>query len=298
MGMLGGQVALVTGGGRGIGRSIVRELAAQGAAVVIDDVYHDADGISAAQALADEIEAAGGAALALQEDVTCAEGANAMVAAAVRQFGRLDILVTSAGNTAPKIGLVEITDDHWDAVVRLHLRGHFLSCRAALPHMLARNSGRILTVGSRGAFFQVPDSKRAAKSTRKQSPLAYATVKAGILGFTTNLAIELWDTGITVNCLLPSATTTTFPETTPRMVGGVPAAQSLDPDDLAPAAIFLCTPEAADISGRLMYAAGGDVVFYGNPLDIRGARMIRKKGRWAVEELAGVVPSLLGADAA
>jgi 3-oxoacyl-[acyl-carrier protein] reductase len=293
MGSLKGQVALVTGGGRGLGRSIALALAAEGAAVAIDDLYRDAAGVGAAAQVAAEIEKAGGTALALYEDGTSAEGARAMVAAVVERFGRLDILVNSAGNFA-RAPLTELTEQQWDSVMNLHMKGHFLSCKMALPQMLKQNSGRILTVASRGAFFQVPASKRVQKDVRKPSGVAYAAAKAGILGFTTTLAVELWDTGVNVNCLLPSATTQLFPDTKPRMVGGVPAAESLDADDVAPAAVYLCSPEAANISGKIMYAAGGDVVFYGDQLDIRGSRMVRKHGRWTQAELARVVPSLLG----
>jgi len=293
MGYLTGQVALVTGGGRGVGRGIARALAAEGAAVAIDDVYRDESGVGAAEATAREIEAAGGKALALYEDVTSADGARAMVDATVKQFGRIDILVTCAGN-AVRGPLHELTEQQWDSVINLHVRGHFLSCKMALPYMLKQNSGRILTVGSRGAFFQVPASKRDSRDVRKPPSTAYSAAKAAIMGLTTTLAVELWETGITVNCLMPSATTQLFPESKPRMVGGVPASESLDPDDIAPAAVYLCTPQAGDISGKFMYASGGDVLFYGDQLDARGSRMIRKHGRWTIDELANVVPSLLG----
>lgn len=278
MNSLKGKVALVTGGGRGLGYSIARALAAQGAQVAIDDLYVDQNGVGAAQTAADSIEKSGGSALALQEDVTSEAGAQAMVEATVERYGRVDILVNSAGNFA-RAPIQDLSVKEWDSVMNLHLKGHFLSCKMAVPHMLKQNSGSILTVASRGAFFQVPPDKRFQKDVRRPSGIAYAAAKAGIIGFTTTLAVELWATGINVNCLLPSATTSLFPETTPRMVGGVPAAQSLDPDDVAPSAVFLCSPEAADISGKIMYAAGGDLVFYGNPLDMSGSKMLRKNGR-------------------
>ncbi|WP_168226774.1 SDR family NAD(P)-dependent oxidoreductase [Rhodoferax sediminis] len=288
-----GQVALITGGGRGVGRSIALTLAAKGVSVVIDDLFRDAGGVSAAETVVKEIEQAGGAGLALEEDVSSEEGTRRMVEATVGRFGRLDILIMCAGNNVRGL-LHELTVEQWDSVIASHLRGHFLCCKAALPQMLKQNSGRILTVASRGAFFQVPDSKRVPRSSRKPPSTAYSAAKAAILGLTTTLAVELWDTGINVNCLMPSATTQLFPETTPRMVGGVPATESMNPDDVAPAAVYLCSPEAADISGELMYAAGGDMVFYGDQLDVRGSRMVRKHGRWTQEELQSVVPAILG----
>ncbi|WP_051165809.1 SDR family NAD(P)-dependent oxidoreductase [Amycolatopsis orientalis] len=293
MGSLNGQVALVTGGGRGLGRSVSRALAAEGAAVAIDDIYRDEAGVSAAEATADEIETTGGQALALAEDVTTSAGAEAMVSRTVEKFGRLDILVNCAGNMV-RGPLQELTEQQWDSLINLHLKGHFLSCRAALPHLLAQNSGRIVTVASRGAFFQVPANKREPRDQRQPPSTPYSAAKAGIMGLTTTLAVELWDTGITVNCLLPSATTQLFPESKPRMVGGVPASTSLDPDDVAPSVVFLCGPDAEDISGRIVYASGGDLILYGDQLDLRGSRMIRKQGRWTPEELAAVVPPMLG----
>ncbi|MDF3311474.1 SDR family NAD(P)-dependent oxidoreductase [Rhodococcus sp. T2V] len=294
MPILDGQVALVTGGGRGLGRSIAHAFAAHGAVVAIDDVYRDENGVAAAGATANEIEAAGGKALALFEDVTTGDGARAMVEATVERFGRLDILVTCAGNVTRGL-LHELTEQQWDSLINLHLRGHFLSCKMALPHMLEQNSGRIITVGSRGAFFQVPASKKISRDIRKPPSTAYSAAKAGILGMSTTLAVELWETGITVNCLLPSATTQLFPETGARMVGGVPASASLDPDDIAPTVVYLASPDAADISGKIVYSSGGDLIFYGDQLDVRGSRMIRKLGRWTPEELQEIVPSMVGA---
>jgi 3-oxoacyl-[acyl-carrier protein] reductase len=293
MGSLTGQVALVTGGGRGLGRSIAQALAAEGAAVAIVDLFREKTGQGAAEETAVDIERAGGTALPLCHDVASADGARDMVNAVVERFGRVDILVTCAGNSI-RSSLTDLTEQQWDSVISLHLKGHFLSCKMVLPHMLEQNSGRILTVASRGAFFQVPRSKREQRDIRKPSGVAYAAAKAGIMGLTMTLAVELWDAGINVNCLLPSATTQLFPDPKPRMVGGVPASNFLYPDDVAPAAVYLCSPDAADISGRFMYASGGDIVFYGEQLDIRGSRMVRKFGRWTQPELAETVPSLLG----
>lgn len=293
MGSLKGQVAVVTGGGRGLGRSIARALAAEGAAVAIDDVYRDAAGVSAADSTASEIEKAGGAALALSEDVASADGTRAMADAVVKRFGRIDALVTCAGNFI-NVPLSEFTEQQWDSVINLHVKGHYHCCKAVLPQMLKQNSGRILTVGSRAAFFHLPESKRTPLGERKPSGTAYAAAKAGIIGFTTVLAAELWHAGINVNCLVPSATTQLFPGTKPRGTGGVPPSASLDPDDVAPAAVYLCSPESADLSGKTVYASGGDVIVFGDLLDGRGSRMIRKNGRWTQPELAQVLPSLLG----
>jgi NAD(P)-dependent dehydrogenase (short-subunit alcohol dehydrogenase family) len=294
MGLLDGQVALVTGGGRGLGREISLALAAEGAVVSIDDIHRDENGVSAAEQTVADIEAAGGRGLALHENVTTSEGAEAMVEQTVSAFGRLDILVMCAGNMV-RGNLEDLTEEQWDSLMGLHLKGHFLACKYAIPHMKKQDSGSIVTVSSRGAFFQVPGSKTDAKDLRQPPSTAYSAAKAGIMGLTTTLAVELWTTGIRVNSLLPSATTQLFPESKPRMVGGVPASQSLDPADVAPTVVFLCSPQASAISGKFVYASGGDVIVYGDQLDVRGSRMVRKQGRWDPVELGEVVPALLGA---
>lgn len=292
-GSLAGQVALITGGGRGLGRSMALALAAEGAAIAIDDIYRDDAGVAAADTTVAEIEAAGGRGLALFEDVCTLAGSEQMVKSTVAQFGRLDILINCAGNNVRGLAH-ELTEDQWDSVIRLHLKGHFLSCRAALGVMLEQDSGRIITIASRGSIYQVPASKGVSRGSRRPASTAYAAAKAGIMGLSTTLALEVWESGITVNCLLPSATTQLFPETKPRMVGGVPASATMDPDFVAPTVVFLCGPAAADISGRLFYASGGDVLIYGAPLDTAGSRMVRKIGKWSPDELADVIPPLLG----
>ncbi|SDG81829.1 SDR family NAD(P)-dependent oxidoreductase [Microbacterium pygmaeum] len=293
MGLLDGQVALITGGGRGLGRAISLALAAEGASVAIDDIFRDENGVSVADEVVAEIEAIGARGLALRENVTTSEGASAMVAQTVEKFGRLDILVMCAGNMV-RGKLEDLTEEQWDGLMSLHVKGHFLACKYAIPQMKKQNSGSIITVSSRGAFFQVPASKTETKDLRQPPSTVYSAAKAAIMGLTTTLAVELWETGIRVNSLLPSATTQLFPESKPRMVGGVPPSESLDPADVAPAVVFLSTPAAKNISGKFVYASGGDIIVYGDQLDVRGSRMVRKHGRWDAAELADVLPSLLG----
>lgn len=294
MGNLDGQVALVTGGGRGLGRAIALEFASQGAAVAIDDVFRDENGVSAAEQVAAEIIEAGGRALALHEDVTTGEGASSMIEQVVEKFGGLNSLVCCAGNVVQG-PFDSLTEEQWDSVIRLHLRGHFLSAKYAIPHLKKQETASILTLGSRGAFYQLPRNKREPfQNHRKPQSAAYSTAKAGVLGFTTTLALELWDTGVNVNSLIPSAQTQLFPESKPRSVGGVPPSRSLDPADIAPVAVFLCSPEGNDISGKFVYSSGGDIILYGEQLSLDGSRMLRKDGRWVQEELADSVRPLVG----
>jgi len=289
------QVALVIGGGRGIGRALSHELAAQGAAVVVDDLYKDENG-SASELVAEEIRKAGGRALALNLDCTTAEGGEEMVACTIAEFGKLDILIPCAGNF-PKGALHEVGDDAWDLTQRLHVRGTYIPVRAALPHMRERNYGRILMIASRGAFMQMPPSKEVPRdegAIRAGQNVAYSAAKAALLGFANSLAFETWETGITVNALIPSATTQLFPGTAPRKVGGIPVSISLDPSYIAPTVAFLCSPAAGNLSGKIVYASGGDVLVFSDPLNLAGSRMLRKDGRWTHEELENSLLPLLG----
>lgn len=292
MGILQGKVAIVTGGGRGLGRAIALELAAEGASVVVDDIFSTQDGKLAVDEVARTIEAAGGRAMGLTEDVTTTAGAQAMADKTVERFGRIDILVCCAGNTAPG-RLMDLEESRWDSVMNLHLKGHFLASKHVLPYMLTQDSGRIITCSSRGSFPALPTSRRGETEERVVPPsVPYATAKAGILGFTAALALELWDTGINVNALLPSATTQLFPGTGPRKVGSVPPPKSLDPEDVAPSVAYLCGPGGDEVSGRFLYAGGGDVVVYPPQLTMDGTRMIRRDGRWPQSELDELLPAL------
>lgn len=296
-GRLDGRVAVVTGGGRGIGRATALALADAGAAVVVDDLYVDDSG-AAADLVVEEVIAAGGRALAQREDVTSAAGAESMVAAAVSEFGRLDILVNCAGNVV-KSDLVDLSEAQWDSVIDLHLKGHFLACRAAVPAMIANGYGRIVNIGSRGAFWDVPDNKGVPRrDARKPSSAAYAAAKAGIMALSTTLALELWETGVNVNCLLPSANTTLFPGTTPNPVGGIPPASSMEPEYIAPLVVYLAGELSALVSGRFFYASGGDICLYSQPFQLPGGgSLVRTPGRWEPTEIASVLSGMLGVPA-
>lgn len=295
---LDGRVALVTGGGRGIGRGIALALAKAGAAVVIDDLFVDDQGVVAAQAVVGEIVATGGRGLALREDVTSADGAQAMVEAAVAEFGSLDILVNCAGNVV-KADIVDLTEQQWDSVIDLHLKGHFLMCRAAARVMLGNGWGRIINVGSRGAFWDVPDNKRIPRpDARKPSSVAYAAAKAGIMALSTTLALETWETGVNVNCLLPSANTQLFPGTKPNPTGGMPPASSMDPEYVAPLIVYLSGDLSKDVSGRFFYASGGDICLYSQPFHLPGGgSLVRTAELWEPLEIAGVLSGMLGVPA-
>ena len=288
---LAGKVVVVTGGGRGIGRSVALEVAREGADVVISDVFRDEAGNAAAESVASEIKSLGRGAVALTGDVSTEAGGDATVQAALDEFGRIDMLVNCAGNNV-RAPFVDLTEEQWDSVMNAHVKGHFFCCRAAARAMITQgDGGRIVTVASRGAFYAPPKSGEP----HRYPCVAYSAAKAAILGMTQTLALELAEHRITVNALLPSADTQLFPGKGSRGSGGVPESLSLDPAYIAPFVAFLGTDAAADITGRFVYVSGGDVCFFPRPLQLAGAYFVRKPGKWTVDELRAAIPPIAAA---
>jgi NAD(P)-dependent dehydrogenase (short-subunit alcohol dehydrogenase family) len=253
MGLLNGKVAAITGAGGGIGRAHALLFAAEGAHVVVNDLGGTRDGEGGGPAMADrvvdEIRAAGGHAVADHGDVSEPDGAAALVRRAVDSFGKLDILVNNAGILRDKT-LRKMTVEQWDAVIKVHLRGSFLCTSAAVEHMAERGQGgRIVNTtsvsGLMGNFGQAN----------------YAAAKAGIYGLTMTAAIELKKHRITVNALAPVALTR-MTEDLPMMVAMPNATELLSPAFVAPAALFLASELAADITGAVLAVEGKRMYVY------------------------------------
>jgi 3-oxoacyl-[acyl-carrier protein] reductase len=240
-----GQVALITGGARGIGAATAARLAAEGADVLVADFDFDAAQKTAA--------AIGGR--AVQCDVTSREQVEAAVAEAAAPTGRLDILVTCAGIIRDNL-LHKMTDDDWDAVINTHLRGTFLSVQAAQKLMVAQKSGSMVLISSTSAL-----------GNRGQAN--YSAAKAGLQGMTKTLAIELGPFGITANCVAPGFIATAMTEQTAARMGvpfeeftaavaaQTPVRRVGEPDDIAGVIAFLCSADASYVSGQVIYVRGG-----------------------------------------
>jgi NAD(P)-dependent dehydrogenase (short-subunit alcohol dehydrogenase family) len=282
MNQLDERVALVTGGGRGLGRGIALELVRRGAKVMVNDVYRDDAGNSAADGVVAEIGATGGEGAANYDSVASFDAGARIVRSVVDRFGKIDILVNCAGNAAFS-SVLDIEEPEWDAITAVHLTGHAACITAASAQMIGQSSpGRIITISSRGAFFSFG--------------VAYAAAKAGIMGLTASASVELRPHGITVNCVLPSATTQLFPtDASTRTLGGMPASLDMDPECVAPTVAFLCSDAAQEVTGRYIYASGGDLTIYTHPLLLQDSNLfVRKMGRWHLEELEDALPPLLG----
>ena len=244
MGKLDGKVALVTGAGGGLGRSHALLLAQQGAAVVVNDLGGARDGSGSGASMADgvveEIKAAGGQAVANYGSVTDPDAARGMVQSAVEGFGKLDIVINNAGILHDK-SFKNMTDEMWDIVIDVHLRGTYLVTKAAWDQMITQGSGgRIIntssTSGLIGNFGQAN----------------YGAAKAGIAGLTRVLALEGVKYGITVNTLAPAAWSRMTEDVMPEGVE-----ERFAPEKVSPAVVWLCTEEAKDVTGR-QFSVGGN----------------------------------------
>ena len=276
---LKGKAAVVTGGGGGIGRSVCLALAAEGAMVVVNDFGTGLDGTKSADKVVDEIKKAKGIAVANYDSVATVVNGEKIINTAINNFGRIDILANCAGNFHP-VATVDMTQEVWDAVITVHLGGHFACSRAAARAMIQQKSGGSIINVSSLAGFPRYDPRGAA----------YPTAKAGIVGFTLALAYELKQYGIRVNVIFPRASTNLFPGTMSGGGGSMPTTASLKPDDIAPMFVYLGTDAAKDVTSQLFYTAGGDFSVLVRPVKHR--LFVRKMGEWTVDELSAVIPGL------
>jgi 3-oxoacyl-[acyl-carrier protein] reductase len=240
-----GKVALVTGGGRGIGAATAELFAREGARVAVSDLD-----VAPAQEVAGPI---GGLAIAC--DVTDRAAVDAMVERTVKELGRLDILVACAGITRDNL-LFKMTDDDWDAVIDTHLKGTFFSVRAAQKHMVEQKSGKIVLLSSTSAL-----------GNRGQTN--YSTAKAGLQGMARTLAIELGPFNVNVNVVAPGFVETRMTRATAERMGvdfeafkvGAAAQTPLrrvgQPEDIASVIAFLCSDDSSYVSGQTIYVRGG-----------------------------------------
>jgi NAD(P)-dependent dehydrogenase (short-subunit alcohol dehydrogenase family) len=280
---LDGRVAVVTGAGRGIGRSVALLLARHGAAVVVNDLGAALDGsgtdTSPAQQVVQEITEAGGKAAASGADIADHAAAEALIREAIEAFGRLDVVVNVAGILRDRM-IFNMAEQEWDDVIRVHLKGTFNTTKFAAAHWRSLRDesaqNRIINFTSVSGLHGAPGQPN------------YAAAKMGIVGLTYSSANALARYGVTVNAISPGAAT--------RMTASVPderrrgglagSGDERSPDNVAPIVAYLASEQSGWITGRVIHCAGYEVSLYSNPQPV--ARIIGA-GPWEVDALAAQV---------
>jgi NAD(P)-dependent dehydrogenase (short-subunit alcohol dehydrogenase family) len=284
VGVIDGRVAIITGGARGIGASISRLFAAEGASLVINDLGGSPDGTGSdegpAKQIADEIVAAGGRAVADGGDIGDVATGERLVRTAVDQYGKLDIVVSVAGILRDRM-IFNLPEADWDEVIRVHLKGHYSTVRPASAYWREQRNPeghyRIINFTSNSGLEGSPGQPN------------YAAAKMGIVGLTYSLAQALARYGVTANAISPGAAT--------RLTATIPADRRLtdleesarpeiSPDNIAPVALYLASKRSDWLTGRVVSAMGFDVGLYENPQMIR---QLSAPGPWQYEKLAAAM---------
>ena len=288
--LLKDKVAIVTGSGRGIGRGVAGLMAQEGAKVVVVDPGVNVDGSGFDQSIAEqvvsEIREAGGTAVACTESVTSMSGGERIVQTAVDNFGKLDIVVTVAGILRDRM-VFNMTEEEWDDVIAVHLKGTFTVVKHACILFRQQRSGRVITFSSTSGLYG------------NSGQANYGAAKDGIAGFTRVVARDMGRYGATANAISPAAAT--------RMTVSVPdearnlrAARGItttsrtilgEPEDVAPMVVWLASDAASHVNGHVFHVTEGLVTLLNEPEPVK---TISKAGKWTVEELARVVPVTLG----
>ena len=280
------KVAIVTGSGRGVGRGVAHLMAAEGASVVVVDPGVNVDGSGFDQSIAEEVVAEirqdGGAAVACTESVATMEGGERIVQTAIDNYGKLDIVVTCAGILRDRM-IFNMTEQEWDDVIAVHLKGTFSVVKHACILFRQQRSGRVITFSSQSGL--VGNSGQAN----------YGAAKSGIAGFTKVVAKDMGRYGVTANSIAPRAST--------RMIGAIPDSaaeirarggvsslsegnelQELNPDDIAPFVCYLSSDFAANVNGQIFLVYGSDISLMSQPRPQRA--IFTSSGHWSMDELA------------
>ena len=283
MGVIDGRVAIVTGGGRGIGASISKLFAAEGAKVVVNDLGGHTDGTGAdtgpASEVVEEIKAAGGAAVADGGDIADVATGERLVDTAVKEFGKLDIVVNVAGILRDRM-IFNLTEDDWDAVIRVHLKGHYSTVRPASAYWRSQRNPQ--------GHYRVINFTSVSGLDGSPGQPNYAAAKMGIIGLTYSLAQGLARYGVTANAIAPGASTrltATVPEDKRVVREAAPSEEDLErsPDNIAPVALFMASEQSDWLTGRVVSSSGYEVGLYENPQIIR---QVSSTAPWEYSKLA------------
>jgi NAD(P)-dependent dehydrogenase (short-subunit alcohol dehydrogenase family) len=265
MGLLDGRVAIITGAGRGIGASLARIMAAEGCAVVVNDLGVSVDGSGEdskpADQVVEDIVEAGGVAKANFADVADFDAAEGIVQSAVDEFGQLDVLVNVAGILRDRM-VFNMSEEEWDSVIRVHLKGTFNTCKHAsvLWRKERRGKYRIINFTSGSGLHGAPGQPN------------YAAAKLGIVGFTYSLANSLGPYGVTANAIAPGAATrmtATIPDARKRNLGVGQEDPIRSPDNIAPPVVYMASEQSDWLNGQVVGASGYRISLYNKPEVIR-----------------------------
>jgi NAD(P)-dependent dehydrogenase (short-subunit alcohol dehydrogenase family) len=281
MGTLDGTTAIVTGAGRGIGREEATLLAAEGASVVVNDV----DGTEA-QAVVDEIRAAGGTAEVNTDDIASWGGAEAAIGQVVEQYGRLDILVNNAGIIRDVMSF-SMDEAQWDSVISVHLKGH-----AAMAHFAGAHWRDRAKAGEDGVWGRIVNTASESGLYGLAGQINYATAKAGIASMTIVLGRELRKYGVTVNAIAPRARTRMTETVLTGMEPEPGQFDEWDPANVAPVVAWLCRPASKDITGQV-FVVNGDKVHLMEGWH-RVGRVDNGGARWTIAALDSRAMDLFG----
>lgn len=296
--LLKNKVAVVTGAGQGLGKAFAIALADEGAKVAVNDLSPETSG-GTAEETAITIKAAGGEAMVVNGDVAKMETCEKLIRSAIDTWSRIDILINNAGINRDRM-VWNMTEEEWDAVVNVILKGTFGCTKFAAAQMRHQRHGRIINITSQAGL----DGNAGQPN--------YSAAKAGVVGFTKSCALALGSYGITVNALSPQADTRLWRSVTPErareigVVRGLVAAKEVkripdqdvyteifgSPEDVAPIVVYLVSDQAANINGQIFFASGGRISLYAPWTQ---TRTIYKKGRWKQEELVSLIPACLTA---
>jgi len=290
-GLLDGRVVIITGAGRGIGRAHALAFAAEGAKVVVNDIGVGGDGSNTGETPAEqvvaEIKAAGGEAVVNGDDVASWEGAQNLIQTAIDTFGGLDILVNNAGFLRDRM-LVGMSEEEWDAVIRVHLKGHFAPLRHAAAYWRAESKA------GRPVDARIINTSSGAGLQGSIGQGNYAAAKAGIAEMTIQAAAELKNYGVSVNAIAPAARTRMTVGAGGAMAEAMAAPEegfdAMAPENISPLVVWLGSAEAKNVTGRVFEVEGGKITVaegwrHGPTQD--------KGDRWDPKELGPVVADLL-----
>ena len=289
--LLEDKVAIVTGSGRGVGKGVAQLMAEEGAKVVVVDPGVNVDGSGFDQSIAEqvvaEIREAGGSAVACMESVATMSGGERIVQTAIDNFGKLDIVVTCAGILRDRM-VFNMTEQEWDDVIAVHLKGTFSVVKHACILFRQQRSGRVITFSSTSGLYG------------NSGQANYGAAKDGIAGFTRVVARDMGRYGVTANAISPSASTrmtSSVPDEARelRSARGIVGGSGLrgDAEDVAPFVTWLASDEAEHVNGHVFHVTGGLVSLMNEPEPVR---TMHTEGRWTVEDIVRVFPATIGVE--